>query len=207
MLKGDHKLWSATSEIRRVNPLKWAFPKSRRKLLQERNKALRDSSKQPAFVSYMLNYPLGVDEQQLFDHEKWSLVLARPVPERTDNAPVIGLDMGGALSWAAATACWPNGRIECRAATAGALALDEQERRDAQPAGTYAALQRAGVLDVHDGLHVPNVERFMLDCVSEWGRPYVVLGDRYRRGELRDALRLSASSPPHASSQSAKTSS
>ena len=188
VLTGNHEKWSKTSEIRRVNPLKWAFPKSRKKLLAERNKALRDGSKQPAFLSYLLNYPISADEQQLLDHDKWSMVLSRPVPERSDNPPVVGLDLGGSTAWAAATAVWPSGRIECRAATAGKLSLDAQERRDAMPEGTYAALQRQGTLDVHDGLHVPNVERFMSDCVAEWGRPYVCMVDRYRRGELRDAV-------------------
>jgi len=188
VLTGNHEQWNRTPEVRRVNPLKWAFAKARKKLLGERNKALKDASKQTAFLSYLLNYPIAADETQLLDHDKWSAVLARPVPERTDHPPVVGLDLGGAQAWCAASAVWPSGRIECRAATAGAMPLDAQERRDAQPAGTYAALQRQGVLDVHDGLHVPDVERFMRDAMGEWGRPFVVMVDRYRRGELRDAV-------------------
>lgn len=188
VLKGDHKQWDSTPEIRRVNPLKWAFAKSRRKLLSERDKARRDSEKQRAFLSYSLNYPVTADEAQLLDHAKWSSVLARPVPERSDVPPIVGLDLGGAAAWCAASAVWPSGRIECRAATAGATALDEQERRDAQPAGTYAALQRQGVLDVHEGLHVPDVARFLRGAMDDWGRPHVVMVDRYRRGELKDAV-------------------
>lgn len=187
VLQGDHERWDDTNEIRRCNPLKWAFAKSRKKLLGERDKARRDASKQPAFLSYLLNYPVSADEAQLLDADKWSAVLARPVPER-EGVPILGLDLGGATAWCAAAAVWPTGRIECRAAAAGVLDLDAQERRDAQPAGTYAALQRQGVLDVHHGLHVPDVARFLRGAMDEWGTPYVCMVDRYRRGELRDAV-------------------
>ena len=188
VLTGDHKRWSETPEVRRVNPLKWAFPKARKKLLAERNKALRDAGKQAAFLSLLMNYPVTADEAQLLDHDKWTMVLSRPVPKRSDHPPVLGLDLGGSTAWCASTAVWPNGRIETRAATAGAIPLDAQERRDAVPAGTYAALHRQGVLDVHDGLHVPDVARFLSGTMDDWGRPHVVIVDRYRRGELRDAV-------------------
>ena len=118
---------------------------------------------------------------------EWENVIRRPAPPR-EGLPVVGLDVGGVLSWTAAVGIWPNGRIEARAATGGALSLAAQERRDAQPADTYSALQRQGVLDVHEGLHEADVDRFVAGLVDEWGQPFAILADRYRAGTLRDAV-------------------
>ena len=38
-LQGDRAKWDQASEIRRVNPLMWTFPESRRTLLEQRDKA------------------------------------------------------------------------------------------------------------------------------------------------------------------------
>ena len=51
------KKWDKASEIRRVNPLKWRYPDSRRKLLAARDAAYGDTRQKSFFVSYFMNLP------------------------------------------------------------------------------------------------------------------------------------------------------
>ena len=54
-LKGDPERWDSAKEIRRVNPLMWAFPESRKKVLQERDGARADTRLKARFLSYRMN--------------------------------------------------------------------------------------------------------------------------------------------------------
>ena len=72
-LRGDPSKWTSANEIRRVNPLMYKFPESRKELLEERDAARRDSSKRADFVSYHLNSPTGSDQQMLLDRmQTWN---------------------------------------------------------------------------------------------------------------------------------------
>ena len=51
-LQGNRSKWDLASEIRRVNPLMWSFPESRRLLLEQRDGARRDSRLKARFLSY-----------------------------------------------------------------------------------------------------------------------------------------------------------
>ena len=140
-------------EIRRCNPLTAISPEFRRRLLVERDDARGDSRLKSRFLSYRLNRPSGDESEVLLTVEDWQTVIARQVPERVGR-PIVGVDLGGGRSWSAAVALYPNGRIECKAVAPGIPNLEEQERRDRQPAGTYGKLYDLGQLDVAEGLRV-----------------------------------------------------
>ena len=93
----------------------------------------------PRFLSFRLNRPSGDESQVLLSVSDWERVTAREVPER-EGRPIVGVDLGGGRAWSAAVAVWGNGRVECRAVAPGIPSLDEQERRDRQPQGTYTKL-------------------------------------------------------------------
>ena len=180
---GNRGRWSDWSEIRRCNPLMARFPASRRKLLEERDKARGDSRLRAAFCSYRLNIPTADESTVLLSVDDWQRVVARPLAP-AEGQPVVGVDLGGGRAWSAAVAVWRSGRIEALAVAPGIPDIESQERRDRVPAGTYRRLVQAGVLRVADGLRVQPPAQ-LAEMLRPW-RPEVVICDRFRLPELLD---------------------
>ena len=123
---------------------------------------------------------------------------AREVPER-EGRPIVGVDLGGGRAWSAAVALYPNGRVEARAVAPGIPDLDEQERRDRVPAGTYAKLFDLGQLEIAEGLYV-QPPAALWDMIREaWGKPLMVVLDRFRLAEFEDAVKRGARLEPRVS--------
>ena len=116
----------------------------------------------------------------------WERVISRAVPER-QGQPIVGVDLGGGRAWSAAVAVWGNGRVEARAVAPGIPDLGEQERRDRVPAGTYSKLYDMGQLEVAEGLRVQPVVAMWDMIRTAWGKPQVVVLDRFRLAEFADA--------------------
>ena len=187
-LRGNPAKWTNASEIRRVNPVMWRFPESRKELLDERDAARADSSKRADFVSYHLNSPTGSDQQMLLTEADLELTLGRAVPERVGQ-PVIGVDMGENRAWCAATAMWKNGRVEAVAVCPGIPDIQAMEKQDYVPKGTYTRLVDSGKLVIADGYRVPPASMIADLIRSEWGRPVKTLCDRARFYQLEDCSR------------------
>ena len=103
-------------------------------------------------------------------------------------APIVGVDLGGGRAWSAAVAVWRNGRVEALACAPGIPGLDEQERRDHIPKGTYRALAQSGTLRIAEGLRVQPPSELWRAVRDEWGAPESVICDRFRLGELQDCV-------------------
>ena len=110
----------------------------------------------------------------------------RPVPPRS-GLPIVACDLGGSRAWSAALALYRNGRVECRALSPGIPSLEDQEVRDMVAAGTYQMLADQGVLIQAEGLRVPPAKMLMQLIAETWGRPAILIADRFRLDELRDA--------------------
>ena len=185
-LSGDPEKWDKWSEIRRCNPLTAISSEFRAKLLDERDKARRDTRLKARFLSYRLNSPTGDESTMLLTVSDFEDMAKRPVPERAGE-PLVAVDLGGSRAWSAALALYENGRIECRAVAPGIPNLEEQERRDRVPRGTYRALADRGVLIQATGLRVPPASLLVEQITKTWGRPSRLVCDRFRLDELRDA--------------------
>ncbi len=185
-LVGDRERWDQWPEIRRVNPLSNISPEFRARLLRERDEARRDSRLKARFLSFRLNCPTADESDVLLTVDDWGRALARPVPPR-DGPPIVAVDLGGGRAWSAAVALWPNGRAEALALAPGIPSLEEQERRDRVARGTYGRLAETGALSVSHGLRVPPPAHLAEMIAAEWGRPELVICDRFRLSELRDA--------------------
>ena len=158
----------------------------RRTLLEERDKARRDPRLKARFCSYRLNVPSQDESSTLLTVDDWQAVLKRPVPD-ANGKPVVGIDLGGGRSWSAACGLWRSGRVEAVAVAPGIPSLADQERRDRVPSGTYQRLRDSGALYVADGLRVPKPKQLVSLIASKWGKPAVLVCDRFRLGELKDA--------------------
>ena len=151
--QGNVETWDKWSTIRKANPLIGLDAHTRKVILEERDAARLDSRLKARFLSYRLNRPSGDESEVLLTVTDWERVTAREVPERAGR-PIVGVDLGGGRAWSAAVALYSNGRVEARAVAPGIPDLDEQERRDRVPAGSYQRLFDMGQLDVAEGLRV-----------------------------------------------------
>ena len=185
-LQGDAEKWDSWAEIKRCNPLTAISPEFRKRLRVERDAARLESRLKARFLSFRLNRPSGDESEVLLTVADWERVTAREVPERVGK-PIVGVDLGGGRAWSAAVALYPNGRVEARAVAPGIPDLDEQERRDRVPAGTYSKLFDQGALEVASGLRVQPPAALWDLVRSAWGKPRVVVCDRFRLAELQDA--------------------
>ena len=186
-LQGQPDRWDKWQEIRRCNPLTSISPDFRKRLIEERNEALEDSRLKARFLSYRLNLPSGDESEVLLTVADWELVESREVPIR-EGKPIVGVDLGNGRAWSAACALFPNGRVEALALAPGIPSLEAQERRDRVPAGLYRKLRERGRLEVAEGLRVQPPKRLWEAIRREWGKPQVVICDRFRLAELQDAV-------------------
>ena len=174
-------------EIRRVNPLVAVSADFRRKLLEERDAARRDTRLKARFLSYRLNVPSGDESTMLLTGDDWDAIVARPVAPR-EGRPIVGVDLGGGRAWSAATAVWRTGRIECLGVAPGIPSIAKQEKRDRVPTGTYQALVDLGTLRVADGLRVQPPAQLIAAAREAWGQPETIICDRFRYPELQDVV-------------------
>ena len=185
-LQGKVEAWDTWAEIRRCNPLTAISPEFRKRLLVERDAARVESRLKGRFLSFRLNRPSGDESTVLLTVSDWERIVDREVPER-EGRPIVGVDLGGGRAWSAAVAVWPSGRVEARAVAPGIPDLEEQERRDRVPIGTYAKLYDMGQLEVAEGLRV-QPPAAMWDLIrATWGKPLVIVLDRFRLAEFEDA--------------------
>lgn len=195
-LRGDPKKWDSWAEIRRCNPLVDVSEDFKRKLMEERTEARKDSRLKARFMSYRLNSPTADEANMLLSVPDWMAVCARDVPA-AEGKPLIGVDLGGGRAWSAAVAGWRNGRIEAVALAPGTPSQADQEVRDRVPRGTYQALADADVLSTDGDRRVPRVEA-LLAMIQAW-RPEGIICDRVRYDELRDAVKGSIPLNPRVS--------
>ena len=187
-LQGVREKWASWPEIRRCNPLTAISPMFRAKLLEERDAARADTRLRARFLSYRLNTPSGDESTMLLSPEDLELVEARTPPER-DGRAFVGLDVGAGRAWSAAVAIWSNGRTEAIALAPGIPTLEEQERRDRVPSGMYGRLYDIGKLEIAHGLRVQPVGQLWDMVLQAWGKPRLVVCDRFKLPELQDVVK------------------
>lgn len=183
---GDPPYWLRT--IKRANPSFDSLPALRADVLRQRDRARIDDAARARWDALVLN--LGVSdtaESVLIDREAWARCETDELPPKT-GPYVLAFDIGGSGAMTAAAAYWPvTGRLEAVAAVGGIPDLRERGRRD-NVGGVYVSMARRGELLVHAGLRVPDYGEFVGQVVGLWGVPAVIVADRYKEAELRDAL-------------------
>ena len=187
LLQGRPDRWDHWREIVRVNPLARDHAELADVLREERDAARADGRLKASFMSMRLNLPSADESTVLLTVDDWERMAARPVPARVGR-PIVGFDLGGGRAWSAAVAVWRTGRVECLAVAPGVPNLEAQEKRDRVPTGTYRWLAQTGALSVAEGLRVQPPAALHRAARAAWGRPEVILCDRFRLAELQDCV-------------------
>ena len=177
----------AEASWRKANPaLDDGFPDIE-VLRAEARIARRDPQELAAFRALRLNQGTADTQQSfLIDPDAWKEAEVLELPPR-DGRYSLGLDLGGVAAFSAAAAYWPDtGRLEGFQSCGGIPELQEREKADGV-VGVYRQMQNRGELIVIGGRVVP-IPDFLKECVLRWGPPSAVSADRWREGELVDAV-------------------
>lgn len=171
---------------KRANPSLDFMPDLEAAIRAEAADAAGDPSLLPAFQSLRLNMgTCDTLESVLIDAATW----ADAEGEAEVTGPyVLALDMGGSVSWTAAAAYWPqSGRLAGVAVTGDDPPLAERARRDGVDPARYEALAAAGELLTAPG-KVPPPTVILGEAMERWGVPALIVCDRWRLGEVCDAM-------------------
>ena len=194
-IQGQLEGWDTWATIRRANPLTAISADFRAQLLEERDAARLDSRLKARFCSYRLNVPSADTSEVLLTVDDWKAVERRAVPE-AEGRPVVGVDLAAGRAWSAAVAIFPSGRTEALAVAPGIPDLEAQEKRDRIEPGTYQKLYEMGQLAIAEGLQVQPPGQLWASIRARWGRPKVIICDRFRLAELQDAVKNGARIEP-----------
>ena len=194
-IQGQLEGWDTWATIRKANPLTAVSADFRAQLLEERDGARLDTRLQARFLSYRLNVPSADTSEVLLTVDDWKAVERRAVPE-AEGRPVVGVDLAAGRAWSAAVAIFPSGRTEAIAVAPGVPTLEAQEKRDRIEPGTYQKLFDMGQLAIAEGLQVQPPGQLWASIRARWGRPRIIICDRFRLPELQDAVKNGAKIEP-----------
>ena len=172
------------STIRRSNPSLDHLPSLRERLEVERAEAKRDETLLPSWLGLRLNLGVAeVLESRLLEADTWEAAEADVAPE---GEYILGVDLGATAAMSAACAYYQNGRVEAFAAFPEVPDLAERGRRDGV-GPLYQRMRQRGEL-IHAGEFTSDVRALLAEVLERWGPPAAVVADRWREGELREAL-------------------
>ncbi len=175
-----------TRTWRKANPSLATMPDLAAAIRVEADRAKTDASLLPAFQALRLN--LGTSDTEraaLLAAGTWEQLEADDAPR---HGPCIwGIDAGTTAAMTAACAFWPeSGRLDTVAAFPSAPTLAARGLKDGV-ADLYQQMARRGELVTLGGRVVP-LSDFVRVVRDRFGVPAAVVADRWREGELRDAL-------------------
>ena len=138
-----------------------------------------------AFKALRLN--LGVPdvvESLLMDADRWRRIEGDVEPS---GAPVLGIDLGTTAAMSAAAAYFPDtGRLEAFACFPEKPGLIERETADHVPM-LYRRMAARDEL-IFAGEYVSDVKILLRTALERWGKPCAIVADRWREGDLKEAL-------------------
>ena len=152
----------------------------------EAERARQDPQELAQFRALRLN--MGTSdvalEGFLLDPENWRAIEGTP---DCRGSYVLGIDLGGSEAFTAAAAVFETGGIACLQACGGHESLAKKEERENLPPRYYQKMRDEGeLLQLGDRVVPPG--EFLAAIEARWGRPAVIVCDRFRKAELLDAL-------------------
>ena len=166
---------------KKANPSLPVMPALESRIRLEANYAKKDATLLPSFEALRLNSGVSdTAENFLLEAATW-----REIEGVTDaEGPyVLGIDLGTSQAYSGAAAYWPGpGRLECFGVFPESPPLYERGAADGV-GRLYQDCYRRDEL-IQSGERVSSVEGLLEEVLERWGRPALVVSDRWRYDEL-----------------------
>lgn len=171
----------------KANPSLKYMPALLAEIEEEARDAKRDPSLLASFEALRLNLGTHDTEQNtLLDAGTWESI-ERPDTAEQAGRYVLGIDLGSGAAMSAAAGFWPHsGALEALAVFPELPGLEERGLRDGI-GRLYKDMANRDELLI-SGRRVASIPGLLKAVLERWGRPGAIVCDRYREGELRDAL-------------------
>ena len=171
---------------RKANPSLPVMPDLAERIRRESQDAKRDPSMFAAFKALRLNLGTADTDRAMLIGVKLWIAAEGDVPREGER--IFGVDLGTTAAMSAVACCWfDSGRLEVMAAYPRLPTLRERALNDG--AGElYARMADLGELVTLGGNVVPVQDLLAAAMERFGGAPSVILADRWRWGELADAL-------------------
>ena len=187
---------------RRANPSLPILPSLLAKIREDADKARTDPGLLAAFRALRLNLGTADSEvSMLLDAGTWERIegqAAADVFDRSiagDGRPAWGVDLGGTAAQSAVSAFYPlTGRLVSLAAFPSEPSLGERGLKDGVGRLYIDCAARGELLQI--GGAAVDVGALLRAALARFGRPMVVCADRWREGELIDAMRAAGIRAP-----------
>ena len=171
----------------RANPSLDAMPALEHAIRAHSELARKDSSELASFKALRLNQGVSdTVEAVLLDSESWRAVEVTVQPARTGKL-VVGIDLGTNAAMSAAAAYWTgSGAVDAFAVLPEIPSLAVRGIADGVGAAYVKLANRGEVIQA--GGNVSDIPTLLRTVLDRWGTPDVIVCDRWREKELRDAL-------------------
>ena len=177
--------------MRRANPSLDFMPSLRKAIRADAARARIDASLLPSYLALRLNSGIEDSERaMLLEAGSWERCERSELPP-VEGPLVLGVDLGSGAAMSAVAAYWPAvHRLEALAAFPAIPDLAARGRAD-NVGDLYGRMASRGEL-VTAGQRVVDVGELLQLALDRFGPPSVVVCDRFRENELRQALEAAA---------------
>ena len=177
--------------MRRANPSVAFMPSLLKAIRSDASRARLDASLLPSYRALRLNMGESDSERaMLLEVGSWERCECSELPP-AEGPLVLGVDMGSGAAMSAVAGYWPlSHRLEALAAFPALPDLASRGRAD-NVGDLYGRMAARGEL-VQAGQRVVAVEELLQMALDRFGPPSVVVCDRFRENELRQALEAAA---------------
>ena len=174
------------STWRRANPGLDALPDLEAAIRRESARARLDPSALASFRALRLNQGTAdVLESELLEAGTWERAEGEA---EASGVYALGIDLGSTAAMSAASAYWPEtGALDAFAVFPFEPGLPERGLRDGVGRLYQDCAARLELLQA--GEYVSDVRALLREVLDRWGPPAVIACDRWREGDLREALR------------------
>ena len=182
--RSDHPKFRRTT-WKIANPSLDHMPDLAKAIAHEARQAKRDPALLAAFEALRLNMGVSdVEVNHLIHAETWRNAEGE-APRR--GPMVMGIDLGTSAAQSAVAAYWPSsGRLEVMAAFPRQPSLAERGLRDGVGRLYVQCFERGELLTI--GENAVEIPGLLSEALERFGRPSLIVADRWREAELRDAL-------------------
>ena len=174
---------------RKANPSLDGMPVLEAAIRKEAARARKDAMELASFRALRLNQPVSdTIASVLLEASTWRGIESTETP-RMGAGYILGVDLGTSAAMSAACAYSPKAKaLDCFAVFPETPTLKERELRDGVSGNMlYQRMHERGELLLR-GARVSSIAGLLSEAARRWGKPSVIVCDRWREQELRQEL-------------------